>query len=50
MVSACADHTNIDAVTLIPAGKPINDIDAVSGVEIVDCTLTVDSPDLYKPN
>lgn len=46
MVGTSADDTDADAVSLIPAGKAINDIDTVAGVEVVNSTLTVDSPDL----
>ena len=47
MVGASADNTDADAVSLIPAGETINDVDAVAGVEVVDSTLTVDPPDLW---
>lgn len=46
MVGTRADDTHVDAVALVPAGKTINDIDAVSGVEVVDSTFAVDTPDL----
>lgn len=46
MVSTGADHSHIDAVALVPAGKAINDIDAVSGVEVVESTFAVDMPNL----
>ena len=48
MVGTSADNTDADAVSLIPAGETINDIDTVAGVEVVDSTLTVDTPDLSK--
>jgi hypothetical protein len=47
MVGTSADNTDADAVSLIPAGETINDVDAVAGVEVVDSTLTVDPPDLW---
>ena len=46
MVGASADDADADAVSLIPAGIAIDDVDAVSGVEVVDSTFSVDSPDL----
>ncbi|GAA5230934.1 hypothetical protein GCM10025794_35450 [Massilia kyonggiensis] len=46
MVGACADDTDTDAVSFIPAGITINNIDAVTSVEVVNSTLTVDAPDL----
>ena len=46
MVGTSTDHTDADTVSLIPASKAINDVDTVTGVEVVDSTFTVDSPDL----
>jgi hypothetical protein len=46
VVGTGANNTDVDAVTLIPSGKSINDVDTVAGVEVVDGTLTVDTPDL----
>jgi hypothetical protein len=46
MVGARADDTDADTVALIPASETINHVDAVSGVKVVDGTLTVDTPDL----
>lgn len=46
MVGTGTDDTDIDTVALVPAGKTVNDVDAIPGVEVVDSTLTVDSPDL----
>lgn len=47
MVGTGADDSDADSVALVPAGIAVNDIDAVSGVEVVDSTFSVDSPDLY---
>ena len=49
MVGARADDTDADTVAFIPSSKTINHVYAVSGVEVVDSTLTVDTPDLKKP-
>lgn len=46
VVRAGADNADAYPVALIPSGKSINDINAVPGVEVVDSTLTVDTPDL----
>lgn len=46
MVSAGAHNADTDAVTLVPAGVSINDINAVPCVEVIDGTFSVDSPDL----
>lgn len=46
MVGAGADDTDADTVLLVPAGVTIDDVDAVTGVEVIDGTLAVDLPDL----
>jgi hypothetical protein len=46
MVGTSTDDTDADAVTLVPAGETIDNIDTVASVEVVDSTLTVDTPDL----
>jgi hypothetical protein len=46
MVGTGADDADAYPVALVPAGEAINDVDAVPGVEVVDSTLTVDTPDL----
>ena len=48
MVSAGADDSNIDSISLIPAGKTIDDIDAISRIQIVNSPFAVDSPDLNE--
>ena len=46
MVGAGADHAHVDPVALVPAGVPIDDVDAVASVEVVDRAFAVDAPDL----
>ena len=46
MVSTRADNTNVDPVTLVPSCVAIDNVDAVARVEVVDCSLAVDTPDL----
>jgi hypothetical protein len=46
MVGAGAYNADAYPVALVPSSKPINDIDAVPGVEVINGTLTVDTPDL----
>jgi len=46
MVGTSADNTDVDAVALVPASEAIDNIDAVTGVEVVDSTLAVDTPHL----
>lgn len=48
MVSTSADNADSNAIALVPASKPVHDIDAVSGVEIVDGSFAVDSPHLLN--
>lgn len=48
MVGASADNANVDAVALVPAGETIDNVDAVTGVEVVDSALAVDTPDLFE--
>lgn len=48
MIGTGADDANIDPVSLVPSGKPIDDVDTVSRVEIVDGAFSVDSPDLCR--
>lgn len=47
VIGARADDSDIDPVALVPSRVAVDDIDAVSGVQIVDSTFTVDLPDLY---
>lgn len=46
MVGTSADNTDVDAVALVPAGVAIDNVDAVAGVEVVDGTLAVNTPNL----
>lgn len=46
VVGTRADNPHANSVPLIPACKPVNHVDAVARVEIVDCALSVDAPDL----
>jgi hypothetical protein len=46
MVSTGAHHANAYPVALVPSSISINNVDAVPGVEVVNRTLAVDSPDL----
>lgn len=48
VVGTGANNPDLDTVTLIPPGITVDDIDAVTGVEVVDSTLTVDPPDLER--
>jgi hypothetical protein len=46
MVGASADDSYAYPVTLVPAGKSIDNVDAFPGVEVVNGTFAVDAPDL----
>lgn len=44
MVSSGTDNAYANAVAFIPSGIAINNVDAVSSIEIVDSTFPVDFP------
>ena len=46
MVGSSTHDTDIDSISFVPASKAINNVDAVSGVQIVDGSFTIDFPDL----
>lgn len=46
VVGTGADHAHSYPVALIPACEAVDDVDALTGVEVVDGTLAVDAPDL----
>lgn len=46
MVGTGANDSNIDPVFFVPPSVPINNVDAVPSVQIVDCPLSIDFPDL----
>lgn len=47
MVGTSADDTDADSVAGVPSCVTIDNVDTVPGVEVVDGTFTVDTPDLY---
>jgi hypothetical protein len=46
MIGTSADNSDSDSVLLVPSGKPIDNVDPISGVQVVNCSLAVNSPDL----
>lgn len=44
MVGPSTDDSDIDSVSLVPSCIPIDDVDSVSCVEIVDGSFSVDLP------
>ena len=46
MIGSRADHADANPVALIPASESIDNIDAISGVQIVNGTFAIDTPDL----
>ena len=48
MVGSGTDDSNIDTISLIPSSKAIDNVDSVSGVQIVDSAFPVDFPDLWR--
>ena len=47
MISTGANDSDADAVSIVPTCEAIDDVDAVSGVEVVNSSFSVDLPDLY---
>jgi hypothetical protein len=48
MVGTGANDSDIDPVPLIPASEAVDNVDAISGVEVVDSAFSVDAPDLPR--
>lgn len=48
MVGTSADNADLDTVLLIPSCKAVDNIDAIPGVEVVNCTFAIDSPNLSE--
>jgi hypothetical protein len=46
MIGTSANDSDLDAVLLVPSCKPVDNVDTISGVEVIDSTFTIDSPDL----
>ena len=46
MVGTSADNPDFDSVLLVPSCEAVHNINAISGVEIIDSTFTVDPPNL----
>lgn len=50
MIGSSANNAHADPVSLIPASVAINDIYSVTSIQVVDSTLSVDSPYLPREN
>jgi hypothetical protein len=48
MVSTSADDSNVYPIALVPSCETVDDVNAITGVEVVNGTLTVNSPDLKR--
>lgn len=46
MVGTSTDNPDSDAVLLVPSCEAVDDIDAVSCVQVINSSLSVDFPDL----
>ena len=46
MVGTSTHDSDLDSVLLIPSCKAVDNVDAVSCVQVINGTFTVDSPDL----
>jgi hypothetical protein len=49
VVGAGTDDADVEPVSLIPAGKSVDHVDAASGIKVVDGALSIDAPDLRTP-
>jgi hypothetical protein len=47
MIGTSADNPDANPIALIPASEAIDDVDAVAGIQVVNSTFSVDSPDLF---
>lgn len=50
MIGSGADDPNLDPVLLVPSSKSVYDIDAISGVQVVNGSFAVDLPNLLPLN
>lgn len=48
MIGTGADNTDVDPVSFVPSCIPVDDIDSVSCIEVIDGSFSVDFPDLEK--
>ena len=48
MIGSGAHDTDIDAVPLVPSSEAVNDVDSVPCVQVIDGTLSIDSPNLER--
>lgn len=46
MVGTGADNSDFDLILLVPSCKSVDDVDTVSGIQVIDSSFSVDSPDL----
>jgi hypothetical protein len=50
MIGTGADNADLYSVLLVPSCETVDDVDAVSCVQVVNSSLSVDSPDLLSQN
>jgi hypothetical protein len=48
MIGTSAYHADAYPVALVPASISVNNIDTVPGVQVINGTFTVDTPDLER--
>ena len=48
MVGSSTDDSNVDSVSLVPASISVDNINAISCIEIIDSSFSVDFPDLLE--
>ena len=49
MIGTSANDSDIDAILLVPSGKSIYHVDAISSIQVIDGTFSIDFPDLNAP-
>ena len=50
MVGSSTDDADADPIPFIPASKTVDDIDAISRIQVVDSSLAIDFPSLLNPD
>lgn len=46
VVGTSADDSNLDPILFVPSCKAVYNVDTISGVQVINGTFSVDSPDL----
>lgn len=46
VIGPSTNDSNFDSVFLVPSCKPVDNVDAIPRVQVIDCSLSVNPPDL----